>query len=147
MMGKLLIQVKERKLCANEELVPGDVSAAEHRVHASTQKALAVLGWAPGSAAGEGSALAHNHTARTIPTGLAGRCFHLQIPAVSSGLSYKHNKHLTLLIDKAKKIFIPNLCLQSPSGLRVTVKLKSEATDYVSHWTWSIHPTPLISFL
>lgn len=46
MMGKLLIQVKDRKLCANEELVPGDVSAAEHRVHASTQKALAVLGWA-----------------------------------------------------------------------------------------------------
>lgn len=34
-MGKVLIQVKEGKLSANEELVPGDISAAEHQVQVS----------------------------------------------------------------------------------------------------------------
>lgn len=42
-MGKLLIQVKEGKLSANEELFPGDVSAAEHEAHSNT-KGLALPG-------------------------------------------------------------------------------------------------------
>lgn len=44
-MPKMLIQVEQGKLlCANEELVPGDVSAAEHKVHASKQRGLALQG-------------------------------------------------------------------------------------------------------
>lgn len=146
-MGKLLTQAKEGKLSENEELVPGEetCSTAQHQVHVSRKEAEP-----PGSATGEALPW-HMSTLQGLdrgpsPPAWQDAALHLQtqIPAVSSSLSHEHSKHLTLLIDKAKNIFIPNLCLPSPSGLRVAVKLRCEATDYVSHWTCSIH---LISFL
>lgn len=130
------------------------ISAAEHKVHGNTQRVWHCWAEPPGSAAGEGSALAQWLPCTGLdhgpsPPGCQDAAVHLQaqIPPVSSGLYYKHSKHLTSFLDEAKNIFIPNLCLPSPSGLPATVKLKSKATDYVSHWTCSIHPTPLISFL
>lgn len=134
-MRKLLIQVKEGKLSANEELVPG------MSLQQSKQKGVAEL---------ERALPWHMSTPQGLdhgPSPPARQDAAAHIPAVSYSLSYEHSKCLALLTDKAKNIFIPNLGLPSPSGLRVTIKLKSEASDYVSHWTCSIHPTPLISFL
>lgn len=148
-MGKLLIQIKEGKLSANEELVPGDVSAVKHKVQGSTQRVWASRQcyWRSLCLGTWGHCMGLDHG--PSPPGCQDAAVHLQaqIPAVSSRLSYKNSKHLTSFTDEAKNIFIPSLCLPSPSGLQATVKLKSEATDDVSHWTCSIHPTPLISFL